>query len=141
MGVGFMCADHKRQTVGLEEIVNSDVPKADTVSSAQRRSKALGIAARLLLFSRGVTPYAVRGDLLLPLRLVGIGWGDAGNRRHGKNRLNSGIECVNGAREAAVNAIDVVINDSRERQPIEHSIALLPNLFTDCAAEPRLGLK
>jgi hypothetical protein len=136
--MSLVSSNNEREAVGLEEIIDGDIPKADTVSATQGRGESLSVAARLLLFARGVAPNTVRGHLLLPVRLVGIGRSDASNRGHGQNSLNGRVESVHGTGKATMNAVDIVINDSRERQPIEDAIALFPNLFTNSAAEPRL---
>ena len=134
----FVGAHNKRKAVPFAKVLDGLHAKADAITAAQRRSEPLPVALPLLLLTSRVAPNTVRRDLLLPVALVTVRWGDTSDGRHRKDLLNLILKVGNRARKASVDAVDVVVDHGRKGQAVEHTVAFFPHFFSNRSAESRL---
>ena len=135
MRVRFVCSNDVRQTVLVEEVVDSSGSEADGASASGTFTEAIRAQSRFHGLGSGVGPEAVGGHLLHPLGFVAVRGHHSNHVGHVENSLQLAVETVDRSWDSSVTAEYFVVNNSREGQSVEHLVALLPYIFANLFAK------
>jgi hypothetical protein len=134
-------SDDVRQTICIKKVVNGSGAEAHSAAASRGFAKTTGGKVGLQLLRGGIGPDAITGNLFHPIFLVvvrGHHSSDVGERENG---LNFRVVLLDGARDAAVDAENVVIDDCGERKAVKSLVALFPHSLSHGRAKSVFALE